>query len=69
MFVGARYVLIVRETYETRQKNVKSRDFWDFEKNVKRRSDNIYAYSPEDHDDQPQSVLLSFAQYQAIIIF
>jgi len=32
-------------------------------KNVKkRRSNNIYAYSPEDHGDHPQSVLLSFAQ-------
>jgi len=32
-------------------------------KNVKkRRSNNIYAYSPEDHGDYPQSVLFSFAQ-------
>jgi len=38
----------------------------DFEKKLKkrkkRRSNNIYAYSPEDHGDHPQSVLMSFAQ-------
>ena len=31
-------------------------------KSKKRRSNNIYSYSPEDHGDHPQSVLLSFAQ-------
>jgi len=31
-------------------------------KRNKRRSNNILAYSPEDHGDHPQSVLLPFAQ-------
>jgi len=55
----------IEKTYETWQKNVKSHDFLDFEKNVKNVK-NVevitYAYSAEDHGDQPQSVLLSFAQ-------
>ena len=49
------------------KKSKKSR-LLEFEKNVKKVKKNveviIYAYSPEDHDDHRQSVLLSFAQYQ-----
>jgi len=44
---------------------VKSHDFWilkERKKRKKRRTNNIYAYSPEDHGDHPQSVLLSFTQ-------
>ena len=42
--------------------------FWISKKRKKRkknrRSNNIYAYSPDDLGDHPQSVLLSFAQQQ-----
>jgi len=36
-------------------------DFLDFEKC---RGDNVYVYSPEDHGDHPQLVLVSFTQQQ-----
>ena len=58
MFVG-----IVRENVRNTAKKT-----WILKKNVKnvkkRRSNNIYAGSPEDHGDHLQSVLLSFAQLQ-----
>jgi len=44
----------------------KSHDILDLDKKrkklKKRRSNNIYAFIPEDHGDHPQSVMLSFAQ-------
>ena len=51
--------IIVREKVQNTAKNgiLKKR------KNITNvESDNIHAYSPEDHGDHPQSVLLSFAK-------